>query len=396
MKTKQSFPRLSSWLCVIAGLCMGFVGCAYGTAANGDEPIPPTSAMGAPSGGGPFVRSMNNNQERVWFFWGRLWYAQGSSIYDDDTLVEGGAEGSAIMVYREQDRTQWTFLDGKHMFLRRRGMPKWKVTTTPGVTYKSLAGGNWTPENSLTPEELNLRLLKVFGYSRASGSPPIRHVPFLDVDGWPHPHDQTGKGAWHETARRFLEAMNLTMEVLPDLNGNIPGSGYVKYQNPPGGTFLRAGSCDMVYVILDGSVDVPTGKANPAETGGDYLADATVMKMGKVTGSTVSRHDKFSPACAWEGSPRYPAPDVVWELPSSAAGKPVNIEALTENLCLSAWKVQKPGTGNANVSVPEMIACAAGDHAMLKFHAPGSDYLCYVVAEDVLGAPVLVKLDTKW
>ncbi|MFH0983143.1 MAG: hypothetical protein V2A79_16610 [Planctomycetota bacterium] len=354
------------------------------SASWADDPSASTpSGSGGSSGGGGGTTASSGR-----YYWGPLWYVMGVSVCDEETAVAGGADGSALMLYHTRNNTtEWTFLEGRHMYLGPPGLSTRQiVTNTPGDTFAT-EKGKWTAVPA-SPQKIDLRLLRVFGYSRLpEDPPPIQHVPFLVGAGWSGPAGAPPvSGAWHRTAEKLLTGMDLKMVRYP----GTPEVGYVRFQHPSGGTRVNPGDPDEVYVILGEPSMAPAVEFTQTANCGDYFDDACPIKSpGEVLGDTIGKHDLLPAQCDDETGAAVRAPEVVWRLPASSQGKQVTVRTRgeNENLRISAWI--RP------TQLPTKIACVVGSEPTLTFDAP-SGQNGFIVVENALAAPVVVQLEITW
>jgi hypothetical protein len=390
------------------GLIVAFIGPLLFIAAARDCAAAPAGS-GTPAGSATVVTSVSDPAP-VGYFWGCLWYFRGESVYDEGTMVVGGAEGSAMMVFQAKNtptekETWWIFLDGKFMYLVSPGPPvQVGVTSTKGDTLVTVPGQPPVPPIKPQPALINDLLVQVYGYSKITAAQPIRHMPFLDGLGWPH-GTGTGKGAWYETAKGVLKQMDLETKVI-NSNGLKP-TGYVVYQHLPGGKLLGPADANVVRLALDGSTDAPVPKVLPTcVAGGDSFFDAGgIAELDTACGDTFDKHDTVTARCAEECGPGVPSPDVVWKLLPADGDRTVKVEApfdpedprLNKNLRISVWVCQQGGKTAGipcAVSMSQPTECRVGDN--LEFQTPvPANATTYLVAEDVLGARVRVRLEIK-
>ncbi len=302
--------------------------------------------------------------------WGGLWYSSGSAVQDDVTWVEGGAEGSALLLLRSprQGWTDWVFLHGKSMYLRAPGCEKQTVTHTPGVYVRSRRYTEWGDAAEMDRQALNESLLRVRDIWGAL------HTPFLIGPGW----DETSNGRqaaalWE--AQQALDKAGLTLRVEGDYS-----NGYVVAQNPPGGWPVQPG--DVVLVWLDG--EEVRDPADMVPLPGDDADHALPIGADEhEIHATVTRYHTDSvdtQVCDGDGK------EIVWKLPDGIEGANVQVSRVHldgKRITLSAWKddsTSNPVKLSALGCEGNATCCAYGRDPTLEFTAPANGG-CYIVAD---------------
>lgn len=212
-------------------------------------------------------------------------YLRGLGAQDMTTAVEGGATGSAAIMWQvaSQGATEWFLIEGNSLQVRRIGDPNWtEATTTWGEFVVSRAGG----QTERTPKKDGRRLtgmLITFYRHTEDTAQPLRHAPFLTGAGW-----DRNCGATYEEARQALRALDLKLE--PNVPAGIdPNSTYVASQEPCGGTPLGFG--DTVKVELKSWADCP--KPDPGQPKGEWSTPISILAGGNgqiQTGTIEARH----------------------------------------------------------------------------------------------------------
>ncbi len=251
-------------------------------------------------------------------------YASIRPVEDDEKWVEGGAEGSSILLIRTRNssKSRWVFLHGKHMFLRLTGDPSSSevITTTPGEFIKSQAA-DW---HKSTTTEYNKRKLtnhlQLLYHARG-----ILHVPFLKGKGW-----QNGVGAtWSET-EPILKGMNLNYKIMSSNN-----AGRVINQTPVGGMPVLTGETVMLW--FDGKNQVLAGLEGNTHTTAIGVVDHGNDCQETVSGEITREYTDTvaSPSCNPGGK------DIFWKLPGSAQGRRMTttLVSMGPRVTLSAWEL---------------------------------------------------------
>ncbi|MFQ5491324.1 MAG: hypothetical protein ACE5GE_11435 [Phycisphaerae bacterium] len=318
--------------------------------------------------------------------WGGLVYVSGHEAYDDVTSVDGGAEGSALLMIQRPSigKTEWIFLHGESMYLRIRGLDKVAITDIPGMRIRSRRYYEWdaapTPSNR---RRLNSNLIKLYRKSK------ILHTPFLTGQAWQgFPPGQ--QSASRDEAERVLAAMNLSLQVLPtdDPNGQ---RGYVIEQHPAGGVPVNPGS--IVWVKLDGTViQAPSfvGDTPPTATELPPWQNGQTDITTEVTSEYVNQGNYTS--C---GGPD--GIDVFWKLPDLPDDKSIRVQRLGsyERVELTVLEAPKGQPENATPLSNCNECCQFGVRPQIRFEAQAAkDY--FVVIEVLNPDDTWIELEVEW
>lgn len=276
--------------------------------------------------------------------WGVIWYVRGVNAQDPGTWVEGGAEGSALLLEKDPFRgeTKWILLHGRSLFLGPYGGPFQTVLAQPGEYVLSRRFMSY--DTNAVPADarrLSEHLLELYQRTR------IIHAPFLTGKYWVA-SSAGNEGASFEEAEALLAAMNLRLVTT---DGQRMGSATL--QSPVGGTPMRAG--DAVVVQFDGAtrpllldafaVDEPS----TADTAITLCPDPKHFETTVNVPSTYRSHSDAR-ACR-EGR------DVFWLLPPNLTGKTLTVRRVDgtyDDFTLSAWIF------NANGVLDGPVTDAAG------------------------------------
>ncbi len=266
-------------------------------------------------------------------------YVSNQAVHDDETWVDGGADGSSLLMIRtgrNRDKTTWVLLSGNYLFLRVPGEPPEEITSKPGWGVTSYNGG-WGKPFEVNHQRLSMQLQKL---AKAHG---VLHVPFLTGKGWPELSlADTRRGARASRARRLLQRMRLNMFTV---GTPPPGDARVVEQSPAGGTPVSPGT--TVFVRLEAST--PSGVAGDTRSTAIVVSSLSAAEGEERGLDPVLLTDEYTneganpnPSCKGNGV------DVFWRLPKDAS-KTRNITVRLDDqsasrLTLSAWKDDGTGT----------------------------------------------------
>lgn len=268
-------------------------------------------------------------------------YVSNRAVHDEETWVDGGADGSSLLMVRtgrNRDKTTWVLLHGNHLFLRVPGEPPVEITSKPGWGVTSYNGG-WGKSREVNQRRLSMRLQKL---AKAHG---VLHVPFLTGKGWPKLNgtdDPLRYGASASRARSLLQRMRLNMLTV---DTPPPGDARVVEQSPAGGTPVSLGT--TVLVRLEASttsdelvgdkrseaIDVPSLSAEEGEE--EDLASVLLTEDYTNEGANPR------PSCGFNKL------DIFWKLAPGTTERDITVRLADQSgppLTLSAWKKKIDGT----------------------------------------------------
>lgn len=314
---------------VVASLALA---CASSVASAQPEPGSTTPPPPPPSGGFRVV--------------GVLWYLRSHAAMDDLTLVYGGVQGSAALVYRDQttQKSHWFFLEGGSLYVASDKEAPWYTSTSArGKFITTIRPFDWSTPKEGNRRELSWLLADLYDLSKVVPTNPavegdlkdIRHAPFFIGKGW-----TDAKGATWAEVQDLCESLGLTPQVQTTTT-----QGYVNQQDPIGGTLMTPGTGDNIKVWFDqtppSSIPLVAGDSwlgpIPLE---DPDGDGVIIATVDVTASHVD--DAKSPIKYYDGTPvDRNRKDLFLKLPPEAKFHKVSVKQVEprDRLILTAWKV---------------------------------------------------------
>ncbi|HPM24387.1 MAG TPA: PASTA domain-containing protein [Phycisphaerae bacterium] len=345
---------------VLAGYCLALIA---------------TIATGVAHAADPLLTTTCAQQSTTPIYWGTLWYLRGTSAFDNSTMVEGGAVGSAALVrlHPTQGCTDWILIEGQSLFLRKPGESAETVAQMLSDTHgnqfapvvRSRAGGTHEPSATADQYEVTCHLVDV--YKRTYWTPtPALHAPFLVGRGW-----DRDIGAWAQEAANILRSLDLRWQFLPA--GTT--TGHVIKQDPPGGRPLSKNS--VITLTLDGVAhDEPSTVIGRLRT--PLILTERQRDQDLAVDITLDHRDDLQGTCRSAG------PEYCIKLPASAAGATVVVRQSTDysdNLALSAWDMGGRVPVELKTSAGE-VACDSGTAPEIRFTASRTfERGTYVVVE---------------
>lgn len=316
-------------------------------AARGDGPI----SFGPGGSSPPVAVDPNGLPLQTTVVIGTGHYMRGMGTQDMMTLAEGGAAGSAALMWQvaSQRVTQWFFIEGDGLYVRRIGDPNWgaPVTTTPGEFVTSQAGG----QTNRAPLKNGRRLtgaLVMFYRHTVDTQLPIRHTPFLAGTGWDVTSDPNC-GANYIEARQVLRALDLNLAPYVPTDTD-PNCMCVCSQTPAAGTPIDFGA----------TVTVTWGPCphDPNEADGTWMRPIDIPATGSgltFTGTIVRRHlaALHTTDCALPGR------EFCFRLPAEVSNKRVTLTGALEmpDQSINVYVARAPFT-----DLPERLMDANGNH----------------------------------
>jgi hypothetical protein len=348
--------------------------------------------------------------------WGPIWYIRGRTVYDDVTMVAGGAEGSAILLIQfdddgrpqpedvtRNDTSLWILVEGDYLYLRPMpGLPATFITGQPGQGTTSRRYGVFTG----TPTEIDKfkmsELLRGV-YARTELNPqPILHVPFLIGKGWPGYNVKMGQAtvtkaaAGIDAAKRLLADMDLKVQVV----GGQTADYYVVAQNPAPGTRLARGA--TVQLTTEAGMVMRKIVASPP--GDTANAPNVISAAANGDVQTAEINSQYSDALSGAGCATTRR-DVFWQLPAEVRGKQVTVSqtvGATAAVVVSIWnRDEKDGAPHPSAPL-EPVACAGSPDCCATW--PGADLsyvgsstgFDYIVVEGQLADTAHVEFRVEW
>ena len=277
---------------------------------------------------------------------GALHYLRREAVTDDVTLVHGGADEAAVLAYRDRamGKSHWFFLGGRNLFVASHpGAPWYASASERGRFITTTRPFDWSEPREANRRELSWLIADLFDLSRTP--PPtsgtegklkdIRHAPFFVGKGW-----TGGLGATWAEVQDLCESLGLVPLVQTPTT-----EGYVRRQDPAGGSLMELGAGNDLLVWFDGT---PTGTP-PAPAGDSFLhpiriedPDGDDVAVVPVRVTAVHADDAKSSILKPDGTPLdRDRKDVFLDLPAEAMNRVVTVRLVEprDRVILTAWKI---------------------------------------------------------
>jgi len=300
---------------------------------------------------------------------GPLWYLRSTGGYDGVTMIEGGAEGSAVIFLQDSvaRTTDWFFVEGNKLYFIKPDSPT-KIYSSANVgdkvttTYPSTIG---------SPSEANQKrltgyLVDLYRETKGTGQ-QVLHVPFLVGSGW------DSLEATKEDAVYVLGLLDLTVRTQGEATGRV------YKQSPAAGTILNRGDSVTIYIHTDSSTPPPTvngsvrGQDTPEAASTVTLSAAALSKIFLDIGAAHTSARDITGQCATTG-----VKDNFWKLTLANPSGPQTVRIqragpVYSEIVLAAWR-RDPTGGWAQ------LASGCGLSPTLEFAFPSSGD-CFLQAE---------------
>ena len=336
---KPGTRRSKPFLCVLTCLSIALASLGASAQPEPGSTTPPPPPV-PPSGGFRVV--------------GVLWYLRSHAAMDDLTLVYGGLQGSAALVYRDQtaQKSHWFLLEGGSLFVASDHDAPWYTSTSSrGKFITTTRPFDWSAPKEGNRRELSWLLADLYDLSKAVPTDPnegelrdIRHAPFFIGKGWTN-----AKGATWAEVQDLCDSLGLVPQVQ-----TATTQGFVNQQLPLGGTLMTPGTGDNIQIWFDqtppSSIPLVAGDSwlgpMPVE---DADGDGVAIVNVEVTASHTD--DAKSPVKYYDGTPvNRNRKDVFLRLPPEAKYHKVTVKLVEprDRMILTAWKV----VGGSLANVP--------------------------------------------